>query len=105
MSPFVHFLVDGERFCPPRVLGDDDLGAACVQFGDDDVAVERLVSAQHIEGQFFDQRRDADRVKALSGSSVKRTRLPSASVSARILVAIPPFERPMTWFFAPFWWR
>jgi len=44
------------------------------------------------KGQPFDQRRDADRVEALSGQAArKRTRLPSASVSARILVVIPPF--------------
>jgi hypothetical protein len=32
------------------------------------------------------------------GSRTKRTRLPSASVSARILVLMPPLERPMAWF-------
>src|SRR3954471_18042854 len=31
------------------------------------------------------------------GRSTKRTRLPSASVSARILVVRPPLERPMAW--------
>ena len=31
------------------------------------------------------------------GSSTKRTRLPRASVSATILVVIPPLERPMAW--------
>src|SRR5207247_1935530 len=39
--------------------------------------------------------------KRCPGSSTKRTRLPSASVSARILVVIPPFERPMAWFCVP----
>ena len=33
--------------------------------------------------------------KRCPGSSTKRTRLPSASVSARILVVMPPFDRPM----------
>src|SRR5436189_5805992 len=28
MPPFVHLLVDGERLCAPRMLGDDYLGAA-----------------------------------------------------------------------------
>src|SRR5438093_10899968 len=101
MPPFVHFLVDGERFCAPRVLGDDDLCTAFVEVGDDGVAVERLVCNQRIEGQPFDKRRNADRVEARPGSSTKRTRLPSASVSARILVVIPPFERPMAWFCVP----
>src|SRR5438105_5543207 len=67
MPPFVHFLVDGERFCAPRVLGDDDPGAAFVEVSDDGVAVERLVCNQCNEGQPFDKRRDADRVEALSG--------------------------------------
>jgi hypothetical protein len=35
--------------------------------------------------------------KRWPGSSTKRTRLPSASVSARILVVMPPLERPMAW--------
>lgn len=67
MPPFVHFLVDGERFCAPRVLGDDDPGAAFVEVSDDGVAVERLVCNQCIKGQPFDKRRDADCVEALSG--------------------------------------
>src|SRR5215213_11505960 len=35
--------------------------------------------------------------KRCPGKSTKRTRLPSASVSARILVVRPPLERPMAW--------
>jgi hypothetical protein len=34
MPPFVHLLVDGEMLCASRMLGDDDLGAARVEFGD-----------------------------------------------------------------------
>ena len=44
MAPFVHFLVDGERARAARMLGDDHLGAAFVEIGDDGVTVERLVS-------------------------------------------------------------
>jgi hypothetical protein len=33
--------------------------------------------------------------KCCPGSSTKRTRLRSASVSTRILMVMPPFERPM----------
>ena len=64
--------------------------------GDDHgVAVERLVGEQRVEGQSFDERRDADRVSnRCPGSSAKRTRLPSASVNARILVVMPPFAAP-----------
>src|SRR3954454_7891499 len=35
--------------------------------------------------------------KRCPGSRVKRTRLPRASVRARILVVMPPLERPMAW--------
>ena len=51
MPPFVHLLVDGERLCAAGMLGDDDLGAARVEIGDDGVAVEGLVGDQRAEGQ------------------------------------------------------
>jgi hypothetical protein len=35
--------------------------------------------------------------KRCPGSRMKRTRLPSASVSARILVVQPPLDLPMAW--------
>jgi hypothetical protein len=41
-----------------------------VEIGDDGVAVERLVGDQRIEDQFFDERRNADRVEALSGTDM-----------------------------------
>src|SRR5882724_13506741 len=66
MPPFVHLLIDGERLCASRMLGDDGLGAAGVEIGDNGVAVERLVGDQRIEGQSLDERRHAHRVEALS---------------------------------------
>ena len=39
--------------------------------------------------------------KRCPGRSTKRTRLPSASVRAKILVVMPPFERPMAWLWVP----
>jgi hypothetical protein len=66
MPPFVHVLIDGERFCAARMLGDDDLGAARVEFGDDGVAVERLVGDQCVEGQSLNEQRYAHRLEALS---------------------------------------
>src|ERR1700732_3886813 len=66
MPPFVHLLIDGERLCAARMLGDDDLGAARVELGDNGVAVERLVGDQRVEGQSLDKRRHAHRVEALS---------------------------------------
>ena len=71
MPPFVHLLVDGERLCAARMLGDDGLGAARVDVGDNGVAVERLVGDQSVEGQSLDQRRNADCVKALSWQKFK----------------------------------
>src|SRR3954466_5791477 len=39
--------------------------------------------------------------KRCPGSSTKRTRLPRASVRARILVVMPPLDRPMAWLAVP----
>src|SRR3954452_24008527 len=56
MPPFVHLLVDGKRRGTAGMLGDDGLGAAGVEIGNDDVAVKRLVGAQRVEDQSFDER-------------------------------------------------
>jgi hypothetical protein len=55
MPPFVHVLIGGERLCAARMLGDDDLGAARVEIGDNGVAVERLVGDQRVECQSLDE--------------------------------------------------
>jgi hypothetical protein len=100
MPPFVHFLVDGERAGAARMLGDDDLGAAFVEIGDDGVAIERLVSdASKVNPSMSGGTPTVS--KRCPGSSSKRTRLPSASVRARILVVMPPFERPIAWLWVP----
>ena len=101
MPPFVHLLVNGKRFCPARMLGDDDFGAARVEIGDDGVAVERLVGDQRAEATPSRSGATPTVSKRCPGMSVKRTRLPSASVSARILVVMPPFDRPMAWLEVP----
>jgi hypothetical protein len=66
MPPFVHFLVDGEGPNAARVLGDDDLGAARVEVGDDGIAVERGVGDQRIEYDPVEERRQTDGVVPLS---------------------------------------
>src|SRR3984893_5643807 len=66
MPPCVHLLVDGERLCATRMLGDDDLGAARVEIGDNGFAVERLVGEHGVEGQTLKQPPHAHRVEALS---------------------------------------
>ena len=67
MPPFVHLAIDCDGDCAARVLRDDDLGAALVEVGDDGVAVESLVGDQRSERDPLDQRRDANRVEALTG--------------------------------------
>ena len=91
VTPCVDGCVDLELLRATGVLGDDDPGSAVVRLGDERVAVERLVGDQPVKGDALDQRRHLDAVVALAGH-------PSASVSARILVVMPPFERPMAWF-------
>jgi hypothetical protein len=97
MPPFVHLLVDGERHCATRMLGDDDLGAARVEF-----AIMALLSnaLSAIKASKANPSMSGDTPtvsKRCPGRSTKRTRLPSASVKARILVVMPSFERPMAW--------
>src|SRR5215216_7291307 len=65
MSPLVHLLVDGEGLGAARMLGDDDLGTARIEIGDNDVAVESLVGNHRIELQSCDERRNANRVEAV----------------------------------------
>src|SRR5690348_4203057 len=65
MRPCVQFLVDGERLCAARMLGDGGFGAARVEIGNNGIAVECLVGDQRVEGQSLDERRHAHRVEAL----------------------------------------
>lgn len=98
MSPLVEVGVDLARVGAAWMLGDDDLGPAFVQFGEDGVAVEGLVADQAAELDPPDQRGDAPTVSnRCPGRRTKRAGLPSASARARILVVIPPLERPMAW--------
>src|SRR4051794_16559765 len=47
------------------MLGDDHLGAACIEVGDQGIAVERRVADQRPKGEPVDERRHAHRVEAL----------------------------------------
>ncbi len=93
MTLFVDLGIDWQGLGAALMLRDDDLCPALVEFGDDGIAVEGLVGDQCAEIDAVDRR--------WPGSSTKRTRLPSASVSARILVVMPPFEPPMAWLCVP----
>ena len=83
VAPLVEFAIERQRLCAPRVLRDDDLGAACIEIGDGPVAVEGLVGDKAAELDAVQEWPDTHRVEAMA------RRLPSASVSARILVVMP----------------
>src|SRR3954454_19670743 len=48
------------------MLGDEHLGAACIEIGDQGLAVEGRVADQRPKGEPVDERRHADRVEPLS---------------------------------------
>src|SRR3954451_11429875 len=71
MAPFIHFGVDLERHRAARMLRDHHLGATPVEIGDNVIAVEGCVGDQGAEFDALDQRRDPDRIEALSGQQHK----------------------------------
>ncbi len=83
------------------MLRDDDPGTALIELGNDRVAVKRLVCEQRAKIDALEKRIDADGVKAMPGHKNEADEIASASVKARILVVIPPFERPMAWLWVP----
>ena len=50
MTPFVHFGIDGERFCASGMLRDDDHGPAFIQLKDEPVRIESLVRDERGKG-------------------------------------------------------
>ena len=93
MAPLVHFEVAGDHGDPVGFGRDHGGRAPIVQIGADPVAVEGLVGQKSAEIEVRQKRGDTGAV--VSGSRTNRTRLPSASTSATILVVNPPRERPM----------
>ena len=79
------------------MLRDDDLGAARIEIGDDRIAIESLVGQQRAEFDASISGATPTVSKRCPGKRRKRTRLPSASVRARIFVVMPPLDRPMAW--------
>ena len=65
MAPFIDLWIDGDGVQALRALGNDDPGAALIQFEDDPIGIEGFVCDEGGEGDPFDQRRDTDRVVAL----------------------------------------
>lgn len=66
MTPFVRFRIDRQRLGAPRMPGDIDLDAACIEIGDDSIAVKGLVGDQRVEAVAVDQRRHADGIEAVA---------------------------------------
>src|SRR3546814_8792388 len=67
MTPLVHLGIERQGLGAAWMLGNDDLGAALVEVGDDGVAVERLVGDQRAEAETVDERRHSDGVEAVAG--------------------------------------
>jgi hypothetical protein len=97
MTPFVHFRVERQGLGAAWMLRDDDLGAALVEVGDEGVAVEGCRRSRAPKERPSMSGGTPTVSKRWPGSRTKRTRLPSASVSARTFVVMPPLERPMAW--------
>ncbi len=66
MTPLVEVSVERQRFGAARVLRDDDLGAACIEIGDDPVTVESLVGDEATELDAVPKRLDTHRVEAMA---------------------------------------
>ena len=66
MSPFVELAIERQGSGAPWVLGDDDLGPARIEIGNDGIAVEGLVGDETAKIDTVDQRLDADRVEAMA---------------------------------------
>lgn len=86
---------DIERLDAPLMLRDDDLRSAFVQVFDDPIGIESLVGDQPAEFDVLIKCATPTVSKRWPGSRMNRTKFPSASVRARILVVQPPFDLPM----------
>src|SRR6188508_838137 len=95
MAPFVHLLVDGERPCAARMLALAPRASRSAIMALLSNALS-AISASKANPSMSGGTPTVS--KRCPGRSTKRTRLPSASVRARILVVMPPFERPIAWF-------
>src|SRR3954452_20502987 len=99
MAPLVHLEVTGDCGDPIGFGRDHGGRPPAVQLGAGPVAVEAFVRQQGGEVEIGQKRGDTRAV--VSSSRTNRTRLPSASTSATILVVKPPRERPMACVLVP----
>ncbi len=56
------------------MLGDDDLGAAFIEVGDDGVAVEGLIGDEAVKGETVDERSNSYRIEAMAGAGERSGR-------------------------------
>jgi len=101
MPPLYISLSMARVFCAARRLGDNDLGTARVEIGDDGVAARRLVGDQRVEDQSLDEWRYATVSSCCRAESTKRTRCAERIGERQDLVVMPPFERPIAWLESP----
>jgi hypothetical protein len=101
VTPFVDVLVDIERLGAPLMLRDDDLRLGFVQAFDDPVGINALSAIRPPNSISLIRGAMPMVSKRWPGRRTTRTRFPSASVSARILVVQPPFDLPMARFWVP----
>ena len=78
------------------MLGDDDLGSAFVEVGDDGVAVEGLVAEQSTELNISKQWGDPHSVEAMAGLPVRATHN-TASTNRRSLRPLCPGSLVLPW--------
>ncbi len=103
VTPLVHFQIDVDRADPLRHLGDHNLCPTLVEFFDDPVGVEGLITEQSAEFDARDERRHADGVIAISRQQYEAHKIaqrigegeylggPTALGLAYGLILSPPF--------------
>ena len=96
MAPFIDFRIDVERAFTPWTLGNDDFRSTFVHVRDNPI---RIKSFAGDAGAKLDVLGGATPIVSwrFPGNRTKRTRLPKASGSARILAVRPPLDLPMAW--------
>jgi hypothetical protein len=71
MTPFVHLGIERQLLGSAWMLGDDDLGTAGIQIGNDGVAVEGFVGDQRAEIDAVEERRYTDRIVTMAGQQLE----------------------------------
>ena len=97
VTRFVDFHVDVDWGASSWVLGDDDSRAALLRSATIQSVSKALSAIKPPNSTPSISGATPTVSKRCPGINMKRTRLPSASVRARILVVQPPLDLPMAW--------